>query len=527
MMTDVVVLLALILVPSFMTPDGARVLMLPTTITSHTRFFARLGAELAADGHDVTLGLSSWARQPHDLYNSRMTVMTYNVTTETHYFHSEEFGKLIMQIALSETQSEKLRFSFQLIAREAVEIEKECEFMFADSVFMRDVISAGYDVMLVDAAGTSCYYMLPYSLDIPYISITIAVNPALYYRVPALPSITPGILSDNTNRMTFTQRLVSLKDELMAAYMTDNSGVDYYSEKYAPGKPKLGYYGMTLNSAMFFYMDDDIVGYARPQMPNTVSMGDVVTRPAHRLPTDLLTFVEDATDGVIIMSFGSHDLEIPPDIESRFCEAFKAVPQRVVWKLSHPHLCDIPGKLLTMTWIPQNDLLAHPNVKLFITHGGISSFFETLYHATPVIACPLFLDQSYMAKLYEAKHYGSRITFAQFTTVELLSKIEHVLSNGTIHSAVERASDILRNKPLSPVKRASYWVSHVATYGGEHLRSSAFDLNILQYYMADLYFVLFSSMLIGVILSVLSLCCLVKMVFKCNARNSKGKFKQS
>ena len=46
-----------------------------------------------------------------------------------------------------------------------------------------------------------------------------------------------------------------------------------------------------------------------------------------------------------------------------------------------------------MDWIPQNDLLAHEKVRLFITHGGFNSMVETVYHAKPIIIFPSIADQ--------------------------------------------------------------------------------------------------------------------------------------
>lgn len=38
--------------------------------------------------------------------------------------------------------------------------------------------------------------------------------------------------------------------------------------------------------------------------------------------------------------------------------------------------------------------LVHPNVKLFISHGGISGMYEAVDAGVPVLGFPLFYDQS-------------------------------------------------------------------------------------------------------------------------------------
>lgn len=40
-----------------------------------------------------------------------------------------------------------------------------------------------------------------------------------------------------------------------------------------------------------------------------------------------------------------------------------------------------------------NYFLEHPNVKLFISHGGISGMYEVVEAGVPVLGVPLFYDQ--------------------------------------------------------------------------------------------------------------------------------------
>ena len=505
--------------------EGAKVLMLPTSIGSHMRLHTRLGVELTTEGHEVTLAWPSHVKFPEAARGTKLEVLIYKVHLKESYMNSKEHAAEIVKYAMTESFMEKMDMMNDMLQHEMHGFEMECEDMFADEVFMKKVRSAKFDLALVDAACISCYYMLPYSMDLPYISLSIPVAPPLLYRVPALPSFTADILLEYTNEMSFQERMVTLLAQLSFMYMVNDTAVDHFSAKYAPGKPKLGVYGMTLRSAMFFFLDDDIVLYPKPQMPNTISIGDIMGRPSQTLPADLLEFVESSKEGVIIVSFGSFINDIPEEVIRKICDALKRVNQNIIWKLKNPEYCQIPEKLLALKWIPQNDLLGHPNVKLFITHGGISSFFETVYHATPVIACPLFLDQVYTAKVYDAKHYGKYIRLLDFTSQELLDKINTVLSDKLIAEKIQLASMLLRNKPQTAAKRASYWIDHVAKYGSDHLRSSAFELNPYQFFMIDLFFCIFVVLLFFVLLSLGCLYCAFKLIMKCCKKTDMTKQK--
>lgn len=76
-------------------------------------------------------------------------------------------------------------------------------------------------------------------------------------------------------------------------------------------------------------------------------------------------------------------------------------------------------------------VIAHPNVRLFITHGGLHSLEETIYHAKPIIAVPFFGDQYFNMKLVEEKGYGKMVKFFEMTEESFENAIKEVLSNPT------------------------------------------------------------------------------------------------
>lgn len=103
-----------------------------------------------------------------------------------------------------------------------------------------------------------------------------------------------------------------------------------------------------------------------------------------------------------------------------FLAVFRRLPQRVLWKwedesgmedlppnglnsisLSLSLLCKVANNIFLSslvvrlyTWLPPiPDLLAHPKMKLLMTHGGLYSNQETVWAKIPLIGLPVFGDQ--------------------------------------------------------------------------------------------------------------------------------------
>lgn len=83
------------------------------------------------------------------------------------------------------------------------------------------------------------------------------------------------------------------------------------------------------------------------------------------------------------------------EMQTIFCQAFSALPQyNFLWKLDAPEFpFKLPSNILIRKWMPQNDILAHKNVKAFITHSGLLGTHEAIWHSVPMIGIPFYLDQ--------------------------------------------------------------------------------------------------------------------------------------
>lgn len=86
-----------------------------------------------------------------------------------------------------------------------------------------------------------------------------------------------------------------------------------------------------------------------------------------------------------------------------------------------------PDNVLIGKWLPQEDILVHPKLRIFISHCGLGSVAEAKYHGVPVICMPVGIDQLSNADSIVAEGWAERLDIANLMEMQLEKTIDKVL----------------------------------------------------------------------------------------------------
>jgi ceramide galactosyltransferase len=102
---------------------------------------------------------------------------------------------------------------------------------------------------------------------------------------------------------------------------------------------------------------------------------------------------------------------MPESLRQLLVQTFAKLPYRVLWKYESSIIQnDLPPNVKISRWLPQQDILGHPKLKVFITHGGLLSMFETVYHGSPAVVMPVFCDHDSNSEKAKTDGYGENMT---------------------------------------------------------------------------------------------------------------------
>ncbi|KAH8353002.1 hypothetical protein KR084_008223 [Drosophila pseudotakahashii] len=233
-------------------------------------------------------------------------------------------------------------------------------------------------------------------------------------------------------------------------------------------------------------------GPIRPNVPGIIEIGgiQVKTKP-DPLPEDIKEFLEKGKHGAILFSLGSNlkGEHIQPEVVSTIFKGLSSLKQQVIWKWED--LKNTPGKaanILYKKWLPQDDILAHPKIKLFITHAGKGGVAEAQYHGVPMLALPVFADQPGNADKLVASGYGLQLPLATLDLDEFKAALKEVIENPKFAKKLKSFSQLYRDRPVSAQESVVYWTEYVIRHhGAAHMQSPLVHMNVIASNNLDIY----------------------------------------
>lgn len=101
-----------------------------------------------------------------------------------------------------------------------------------------------------------------------------------------------------------------------------------------------------------------------------------------------MRLIDSSEHGVIYVSWGSmvRAETLPVEKREGLLKAFGSFKQTVLWKWENDTLPNQPANVHIRKWLPQKEILCHPKVHVFLTHGGLLGSSEAAYCGVPVVS---------------------------------------------------------------------------------------------------------------------------------------------
>ncbi len=498
---------------------GSKILLIPVPHYSHVNFHAISAKLLQESGHDVSVLV------PEE-FTSRVTKVgvkamsyPYSADADPRVVSARFAGTILTGGTSLMTMVFALNTAFNNLCRQVLENKK----------LLEQIKKEKFDLTINDSAPlTVCFYIINYKFNIPYITMGPWMNP-WGAGVPNIPSHSTSILLSYHGRLTFMERVASAVISVLESNLqyTAVSGDSLIAE-FAPEMPPTTFRNLSTSAELYLVtLDINCFSFPRVSTPNYRFIGSISgSTPSKELPEYFNKIVTSAKKGIIIVAFGSlGDLRkalIP--YMGKFFGAVSRLEQKVILQFTDEDLKDyiIPDNVYVKSWLPQNDLLGHPNTKLFVSHGGLNSHLEATYHGIPILTLPFQDEQKGNGRRAIAKGHGELLLWPELTEEDLYNTMTKLIKDPSYKKNTQHCSAILKDIPNARDELV-FWVNHILKFGGAHLRPTSADMGTMEFFMIDV--ILFIGGIFATVIVVLYCCC-AWIIRRCT-RSGSDKKKQN
>ncbi|GAB0099858.1 UDP-glucuronosyltransferase [Sergentomyia squamirostris] len=261
-------------------------------------------------------------------------------------------------------------------------------------------------------------------------------------------------------------------------------------------------------------------------MPNVIPVGGLQVQRTKSLPEDLQKVMDDAKNGAILFSLGTNiqSAMLGDERLTEILEAFRALPQYTfLWKFEADKLpVTVPSNVIIRKFLPQSDILNHPNIKLFITHCGLLSTQEASWFGVPILGLPVFADQFHNMKLNFKAGVGEQGEISKIKRETLKALIEKVVTNPKYKENALIRSRAFRDQKETPLERAVWWTEFVLRHPNmTFMRSPSLDQNFAVRHSWDVLALFFAVIFLFVLIGLTMSCRLFKRILRRKSRKTK------
>ncbi|KAF5289136.1 hypothetical protein FQR65_LT02026 [Abscondita terminalis] len=458
--------------------QSARILgVYPFPAHSHYALGNAIFKALAKQGHQVTVISPYKEKNPPQNYKQ---ILVDGMVEKAKSMKASLFDNINFNVLQNVLFLDGMGFKFTELALEEPNIKK----------FLQE--EHHFDVVIIHQFMSEAYTGFCHHFNAPCVAVISMTAPSLSNRYagnPGPPSYVPQLHVNFPAKMNFFQRCYN-----SLSYLITELSYYYYArpkqnkilQKHFPNAPHLD--ELSYNFSLLLVNSHVSITDVSPTLPNVIHIAGAHIEESRPLPSDVQEFLDNAKNGAIFFSMGSNlkSKDLPIDKLNALLNVFSTLKQKVLWKWEDEGMENKPANVMTRAWFPQHDILAHPNVVLFITHGGLMSTIEAVHNGVPVLGIPVFSDQGLNMIRAELAGYGKYIFYKDLNENIFQSTVIEMLSNPRFKENAMTRSKIMKDQVVKPIDNAVFWIEYVLRHrGAPHLKSAAVNLTWYQYSLLD------------------------------------------
>lgn len=347
-----------------------------------------------------------------------------------------------------------------------------------------------FDVVMVEWSGVSLMNAFAHHFKAPLVGIT---NGGAYINAhealgnPNHPIGYPSIFMPFSEDLNLLQRISSVFFTIWYRfyYYTEEIPLQnaIANQNFGAQIPDL--FEIERQADLLLINSYQALGNVRPVGPTTVYLGGIHRKPnvGDALPEDLQHFLEHSPEPIVYINL---DLDAVVDHYrlEKIVRALESLGATIVWNWNQGQFVNTTTRIYQSYDLPQEEILAHPKVKLFITSGGQRNIEDAIHHRVPVLGVGYSTSlEHYLRQI--AKYEAGIISLIDFETqATITDKLQDAFRLEIYQSNMNALNRLLADQPMPSLSRATWWIEYVIRQGGtKHLRAP--QLSWFQYLMLD------------------------------------------